>query len=160
MLRAKLPQQYGADRYAAGREAIRSQNEDSRRGEFLRAIDGDAVTLNEFEAGFVADFVRQRGKADPALDFQWFTPNRRTVVDRMIQRYGMRFVKPVPNVTTLPPAEAGKCEYLVKGERRNERCGQPATVSRNGFSLCAACDEIRARGLQQLRDSKKRSLRS
>lgn len=144
----------------AGKAKIRSQNEDSRRGEFLRALDVAAETLSDFEIEFVGSFLGRMGKQSPEFDFQWFTHGRRQVVDGMIHRYGMRTLQPVSGATKkLPTAPAGHCGYLVRNDEtgRRECCGAKATVKTGrDLELCATHAATRAAELKHLRDAKEK----
>lgn len=146
------------DSIEAGKAAIRSQNEDSRRGEFLRALDVAAETLSDFEINFVGGFIKDRGAHPIEFDFRWFTPGRRQVVDNMIHRYGVRTLKAESgSQAKLPIAPAGACGYLVRNSEDNRRevCGAPATTtSPRGLELCAVHTQIRAEELAHLRAAK------
>ena len=151
------------DNVASGQSIIRSQNEDARRGEFLRAIDDSGEALTDFEIKFVGDFIRERGPQSIDLDFQWFTPGRRLVVDNMIHRYGFRTLRAPAGVTQkIPEAPPGCCGYLVRNEDSTRRvpCGAPATTkSPRGLELCTLHTEMRAAELAQLRQAKQQLLR-
>ncbi|NJL18948.1 MAG: hypothetical protein HC901_01160 [Bdellovibrionaceae bacterium] len=129
------------------------QAEDLRRGDFLRAMDDSGETLYEFEASFVGSFLRDRHGKDASLDFQWFTPRRRYVVDQMIARYGRRTTKPVARVREIAAAEPGKCAYLVRDPERglNQRCGQPATCKLGELELCDDCRRSREEGFARMK---------
>lgn len=147
------------DNVQAGFSVIRSQNEDARRGEFLRAIDDSGENLNDFEVRFVGDFLKWAAERKADLDFRWFTPGRRAVVDGMIHRYGMRSLKSEGSSLKLPTAAAGHCGYLVRNGETNRRecCGAKATVTTGrGLELCAAHAATRAAELKHLREAKER----
>lgn len=153
------------DNFEAGQAKIRLQNEDARRGEFLRAIDGAEETLSDFEIEFLGSFLKWAGTTGvlrpPDLDFRWFTPGRRAVVDGMIHRYGMRSLKSEVQglKSKLPEATAGCCGYLVRNDETNRRdyCGRPATSkSPRGLELCDEHTSIRAAELAHLRAAKER----
>lgn len=152
-----------AQRHAAGAAKIREQNADCRRGEFLRAIDAGTENLSDFEMNFIESFLGARALVDRALDFQWFTPARRRVVDGMIQRYGMRSLKFEGSAARqpIPQAEAGHCGYLIEREgRRNQPCGEPAVFKlQSGLELCATHDQERKENLERLRQFKLRNMR-
>ena len=151
-----------SDNVRAGDRKIAQQNEDSRRGDFLRAIDGDEANLSDFEVKFVGDFIKARGKSNADLDFQWFTAGRRQVVDNMIHRYGLRTLKQSA-APVVPQAEPGHCGYLKRDEetRKQTPCGAKAVIKlRNGLELCADCNRVREQGLAMLRAAKERRLRS
>ena len=155
----------GAKHYAraleGGQAKIREQNADNRRGEFLRAIDGDEhANLNDWEIKFVSDFIKARAGIAHNLDFKWFTPGRRAVVDKMIQRYGFRSLRPV-QTRMVPQVEPGHCGYLKHEEgRRNVPCNAPAVVKlQSGLELCAECDQTRKENLEKLRQFKTRNMR-
>jgi len=134
------------------------QLDDQRRGEFLRAIDTDVETLSNFELSFIETFREQRGKIAGGLDHHWFTEARRDVVDKMIQRYGMRSHKfeTAPSAFRLPTAEQGKCGYIIRDENRQQvRCGKSASVTlHNGLELCKDCNDTREAALKRARDAK------
>ncbi len=148
--------------YDAGRAKIREQNEDCRRGEFLRAIDCGQTAVSDFEMNFIESFLGDRAAKPADLDFQWFTLKRREVVDGMIRRYGMRTLQPVANRQAIPQAEPGHCGYLkTEDGRRNVPCNQPAVVKLpGGLELCAACQQIRTDVIEKMRQFKTRHLRS
>ena len=147
--------------YAAGRTLIRQQNEDNSRGEFLRALDASVANCSDFECQFIEGVLRDRETKDAALDFQWFTPGRRGVVDQMLKRYGMRTLRPAPRLKP-PQAAPGCCGFLTREEgRRNILCNQPAIIKlNNGLELCAHHDTIRQQEMERLRAFKTRNLRS
>lgn len=147
--------------FDAGQAKIRAQNEDTRRGEFLRAIDDSDELLSDFETSFVGSFIKWVGARDPVrlpdLDFRWFTPGRRAVVDGMIHRYGFRGLKTHAASFKLPTAPAGCCGYLVRNgdTGRRECCGAKATTKTGrDLELCAQHAATRAAELQHLRDCK------
>lgn len=149
------------DNFEAGQAKIRLQNEDARRGEFLRAIDGAAETLSDFETEFLGSFLKVRGVKKLDSDFLWFTPGRRAVVDGMIHRYGFRSLKSEVQglKSKLPEAAPGHCGYLVRNDETNRRdcCGRPATSkSPRGLELCDEHTSIRAAELAHLRAAKER----
>lgn len=159
---AGLSAKHTARALEAGRAKLRAQTEDNRRGEFLRAIDCGQTNVTEFELNFIESFLGDRATKDAALDFQWFTPRRREVVDSMIQRYGMRTLSPVAVRQDIPQAEAGCCGYLVTRDgRRNQLCGAVAvTKLLNGLELCAPHKQEREENLARLQQLKTRRLRS
>lgn len=149
------------DNVDAGQARIRLQNEDARRGEFLRAMDEGGEVLSDFEVSFIGSFMGRMGKQAPEHDFQWFTPGRRAVVDSMIHRYGFRSLKSEGSgvKSKLPEAAAGHCGYLIRDPDTNRRecCGAPTTVTTGrGLELCAPHAATRAAELKQLRDAKER----
>jgi hypothetical protein len=141
------------DSVRAGQAMIREQNEDARRGEFLRALDASEEVLYQFEESFVSGFVKDRHGKEPSLDFQWFTPRRRSVVDHMIKRYGLRTLKPVPRVRELPDATPGLCGYFVRDQEKglNQRCNRPATLKIGDLELCDDCQREREQMLARVR---------
>lgn len=153
------------DAYAAGRAAVRGQNEDTRRGEFLRAIDAGEANCTDFEINFIEGFLGDRALKPSDLDFQWFTPGRRKVVDNMIHRYGFRSLKMEANAVAALKLKApapGTCGYLKRDEdnRRNQPCGAPAVIKlRHGLELCNECNQVREQGLAHLRAAKEQRLR-
>lgn len=146
--------------FDAGRARIRSQNEDARRGEFLRALDDSGENLNDFETAFLGDFLKERGGKTSDADFRWFSIGRRQVVDNMIHRYGFRTLRaPAGATQKLPEAAPGHCGYLVRDPDSNRRvcCDRPATTqSPRGLELCAEHTVIRVEELAQLRNAKMR----
>lgn len=148
--------------YAGGRAKIHEQNEDNRRGEFLRALDCGQTNVSDFEMNFIESFLGDRATKDRALDFQWFTPRRRDVVDGMIKRYGFRSLRAPSSALRIPQAAPGHCGYLVREDgRANVLCNQPAVMKcNNGLELCAQHDALRTEQMEKLRQYKTRHLRS
>jgi hypothetical protein len=129
------------------REVCREQNADNARGQFLRSLRTANIALTHFEAEFLASFLEHNLKAEAGLDFKWFSPGRRAVVDRMMKRYCARL--PLPNAergirnsesgnSALrnqprlrvggPHSELGStCDFFVRDDGRQQRCGEPAT---------------------------------
>ena len=145
--------------FDAGQARIRLQNEDARRGEFLRAMDEGGEVLSDFEVSFIGSFMGRMGKQAPEHDFQWFTPGRRAVVDGMIHCYGFRSLKTPPVLDKLPTAAAGHCGYLIRDPDTNRRvcCDAPAmSTTPRGLELCEEHALARAGELAQLRAAKER----
>jgi hypothetical protein len=149
--------------YEAGRAKIVQQNEDRRRGEFLRALDASQESLTEFEERFVADFMQKYGDQDHALDWRFFTDGRRRVVDNLMKRYQPGSLKLTTSAASrpIPQAEPGCCGYLTRTqEARNVPCNAKAVIKlNNGLELCQEHDDLRKQGLEKLRAAKTRNMR-
>ena len=145
--------------FARGRQIVREHNADARRGEFLRHI--HAGELSEFESGFVSSFLADRATKPAGDDFQWFTPGRRNVVDRMIQQHGMRTAASAAPAPVLQAA-AGKCGYILRSAGELPRlCNEPAVSRlRHGLELCASHEAERVDRLARIREMKARQMRS
>lgn len=161
-------------------------SDDAKRGAFLRALDDSEFSVDDWEAQFIGsflDFTSNRPSDEP----RWWTPGRRASTDRMVVKYpevarecgleggarvpasrGSSVASPHLSSVASPhhhldlPSVAGQCDYLVRGDdRRQRRCGQPATVTlRAGLQLCAAHEAARQEGIERLRKFKARQLRS
>jgi hypothetical protein len=147
--------------YDAGRAKIREQNEDRRRGAFLRALDASDEPLTEFEEKFTADFMQKYGAQDPTLDWRFFTPGRRRVVEGMMKHYrppGLNLARAASLPT--PQAPPGCCGYLTRtDEAFNVPCGAKAIIKlNNNLELCAEHDRLRREGLEKLRQAKMRRM--
>jgi hypothetical protein len=147
--------------YAAGRAKIVQQNEDRRRGEFLRALDVSDERLAEFEEKFVADFMQKHGDQDRTLDWRFFTDGRRRVVDNLMKRYRPPGLKTAVVRAMDAPAEPGCCGYFVERDGlRNQRCGDPAAITlQNGLELCQAHHKQQQERIEKLRQWKTRNMR-
>jgi hypothetical protein len=114
---------------------------DNARLDFLRKLIASDLMLTEWEDSFVASF---ESSSRPSL---WFTPGRRISTDKMWMKYGPDLSHPFPtdDVTVqphrIPPAKAGCCEFLVRGEDGLQRpCNEPAVLQRaSGFRYCQQC---------------------
>ena len=105
--------------------------------EFLNLLAADVrgkngIILTAWESDFVNTFCHLPNGA-----FH-FTDPRRQAVDRMWRRYGAELNHPHPldrvaERPAIPAADAGGCEYLVKGDDgRQHRCNEPATCREPG----------------------------
>lgn len=141
------------------RDAERHQLDlaDAERIAFLRALDGAKVHVTEWEAQFIKGFIDEPKP---------FSPRQREVVDKLRTEYGHHIPGSSvasPHLRALDlPSVPGQCDYLVRGDdRRQHRCGQPATITlRAGLQLCAAHESERQAGIERLRQFKERQLRS
>jgi hypothetical protein len=155
----KHPQQYLSAGVARGRQIVREHNADARRGEFLRHI--HPAELSQFESDFLSSFLTDRATKPAGDDFQWFTPARRNVVDRMIQQHGMRTAASAAPAPVLQAA-AGKCGYILRAAGELPRlCNDPAVSRlRHGLELCASHEAERVDRLARIRELKARQMRS
>lgn len=142
-------QRAAADQAAAG---------DSRRAEFLRRLDEAGFEVTEFEAQFLESFLQARSPA-------WWTENRRTVVDKLMERYAARLPEfcahaaaPPPGAkATFPPHVPGECGYLVRGDDRQlVRCGKPVAFrTPGGLEICADHKQARAEWRKRMNDRRR-----
>lgn len=145
-----------ARNYEAGRKLIDQKNADNRRGAFLRKLDAGKVDLEGFELDFVSSFLGDRALKDAGLDFQWFTPKRRAVVDRMMHQHDVGSLT-LPSSAPIFPrkeivrADVGTCQYLMREDGAQRECGQPAAYkgrARPFLLYCQSCGEMVSRSFE------------
>jgi hypothetical protein len=139
---------------------------DSIRVDFLLRLDAAEFEVTEWEAKFLASFMKR-----PDARTAHFSDAQRTSIDKMRRMYEPRLpsggdaASPgnATGASRLPPAPAGTCGYLVRdaAEGRQRRCGLPAvTQNRLGLEFCADHEKQRAESAARLREIKDRKLRS
>ena len=110
--------------------------EDVGRTEFMRALDASDLEVTEWEAKFLGTFKEH---VNPQ-NFWIGSPGRRRSADNMRKSYGPRLGKPPAKSAAyqIPPSIPGRCNYLIRADGRQQRCGLPAeTLHGNGLEYCA-----------------------
>ncbi|HEX3889444.1 MAG TPA: hypothetical protein VHX90_01220 [Verrucomicrobiae bacterium] len=107
------------------------------RAEFLRKLDKSELIVTDWEADFIASFLRAYRW------WNWFTPGRVGSCDKMIVKYGrepeIAFNFPMQETKTvkIPEADPNGCEFLTYETFYPKPCNAPATKMRkNGFRYC------------------------
>lgn len=127
---------------------------DVARLDFLRLLaatirDPKGLAVSEWEQHFLASW---RQSSRPSL---WFTPGRRSAVDRMWMKYGGEKEINLPHpsdrvneTAAQDKADPDGCEYYVRLEGLQRRCNDPAEfVNTRDFRYCRAhAEEVQQNG--------------
>ena len=115
----------------------------------LATREKNGLVLPDWEHHFLGGFLQSPRQS------LWFTSGRRSVVDRMWQRFGMEIGHPHPAdplapVYKIPAADPDACQYLVREDGRQRPCNEPATCLEPGkLRYCALHGESVERDMKR-----------
>lgn len=141
---------------ANGRHQCQTELEDQRRLALLKRLQKSGLRVTAWEEGWIEAILRREAALEESHAPHVLSERERAKCDQLGRAYGARLYATAP-LPLPPPAAAGTCGFLVRGEDgRQIRCGATAQWrTPRGMELCADHKKQRDQARQRMKDARR-----